>query len=464
MNKPTLLFIAPIQSRSGYGEHARDIARSLIKIDKYDVKILPIRWGATPLNSLKKGKDDEILNRILNAPQLPNKPELCIQLTVPNEFQQIGQYNIGITAGIETNICSFSWIEGLNRMDLIIVPSNFSKSVFDGTVYTQQDNVTKKVIGQLKCSKPIEVLFEGVDTSTYYKTENISTKIRHEINKIKEDFVFLFVGHWLQGELGADRKDVGMLIKTFLSTFRNRKNQPALLLKTGNTFSHTDRLDLMSKIESIKKSVSGNLPNIYIIFGDLTAEEMNGLYNHSKVKAHISFTKGEGFGRPLLEASLSEKPVIVSGWSGHLDFLPKELAVLLPGEIKDVHPSAVWDGVIERQAKWFNINYSFASNVMLDVFNRYNIYLPNAKMLSDKNKKEFSFDKMTEQLEKILTNNVPKFVVTNEIKLPNLPKLRKINIEKEEKGDVEVKQNLNEVVKDSDLSEEKKNEEIHEKE
>ncbi len=31
------------------------------------------------------------------------------------------------------------------------------------------------------------------------------------------------------------------------------------------------------------------------------------MYNHPKVKAHVSFTHGEGFGRPLLEASISEK-------------------------------------------------------------------------------------------------------------------------------------------------------------
>jgi len=477
MIKPNLLFIAPVMSRSGYGEHARDIVRALIKLDKYDVKILPIRWGMTPLNALKEGIDNDLLSRIMNNPQLPKKPELCIQLTVPNEFQPIGEFNIGITAGIETNLCSAQWLEGLNRMNFTIVPSNFSKMVFEGTVFTQQDNNTKQIVSQLKCNKPIHVLFEGANTSIYYKTENIPTKIRKELNNISEDFAFLFVGHWLNGQLGADRKDVGMLVKTFLETFKNRKKKPALLLKTGNTFSYMDRLELTSKITDIKKSMVGDLPNIYIIFGELTPEEMNGLYNHSKVKAHISFTKGEGFGRPLLEASLSEKPVMVSGWSGHVDFLPKELAILLPGEIREVHPSAVWNGVIEAQSKWFNINYSFASNIMLDVFNRYENYLPNAKVLSEKNKKEFNFDKMVEQLDKILTDNVPKFAVKAEIKLPKLPKLKPIGkkIENQnlnealkimkETGSMKMDDSLREIVKQEDIQKEEKNnaEEISEK-
>jgi len=424
--KPQMIFVAPVQSRSGYGEHARDILRALLKIDKYDINVLPIRWGQTPLNALKEGQDDEILSKLLYSLTLPRKPDISIQLTVPNEFQTMADFNIGITAGIETNMCSADWLEGMNRMNFNIVPSKFTKAVFENTAYMKNDEVTKQQIGKLQNDKPIFVVFEGVNTTIYGKENRVPTQIRLTVNKIKEDFAFLFVGHWLQGSLGADRKDVGMLIKTFLETFRNRKSMPCLLLKIGNTFSQMDKAEVISKVEAIKNAVEGNLPNIYIIFGDLTAEEMNGLYNHSKVKAHISFTKGEGFGRPLLEASLSEKPIIASGWSGHTDFLSPDLAILLPGEINQVHPSAVWNGVIEPQAKWFNINYSFASNVMIDVFKRYNKYIPNAKMLADKNKVEFSFDKMVEELDKILTENVPEFSTMEDIKLPPLPKLKKI--------------------------------------
>ena len=427
--KPMVIYIAPVQSRSGYGEHSRDIVRALIQMDKYDIKIVPIRWGNTPLNALKDGQDDDILNLILKSPQLPRKPEISIQLTVPNEFNPgVAQYNIGITAGIETTLCSHPWIEGLNRMDMNIVPSQFSKNVFLNTIYTQKDQMGN-AIAQVKCTKPIHVVFEGTDTNIYKKLDSIPTEIRHRINTIPEDFLFLFVGHWLQGGLGADRKDVGMLIKIFLETFKGKLNKPALLLKTGSTFSKMDEEDLKNKITSIKNSVGGDIPNIYIIHGELTADEMNALYNHNKVKVHISFTKGEGFGRPLLEASLSEKPIIVSGWSGHLDFLPKDRAILLPGKLDKVHPSAVWKGVIEAESQWFNVNYSYASNVMLDVWKRYQLYLPNARLLASENKEKFSFAKMKELLEKILDENVPTFSIPQPINLPSIPKLKKINKE-----------------------------------
>jgi ligand-binding sensor protein len=70
--------------------------------------------------------------------------------------------------------------------------------------------------------------------------------------------------------------------------------------------------------------------------GDFEDEEMNELYNHPKVKAHVTFTHGEGFGRPLLEASLTGKPVIYSAWSGHLDFLPPSLSTALEGSLVKV--------------------------------------------------------------------------------------------------------------------------------
>ena len=60
----------------------------------------------------------------------------------------------------------------------------------------------------------------------------------------------------------------------------------------------------------IKLYPKKNIPSIYILHGDLSDEEMNSLYNHHKVKAMVSLTKGEGFGRPLLEFSVVGKPIV----------------------------------------------------------------------------------------------------------------------------------------------------------
>ena len=425
MTKPLLLFQAPVTTRSGYGNHSRDLVLSLIKSDKYDVRIFPINWGDTPMNALEEGNKNHKLieDRIMETPELPKQPDINIQVTVPTEFQQVGKYNIGITAGIETTQASPEWIQGCNRMDLIIVPSEHSKQVFEKSSYSQK-NAQGQVTDELKLVKPIEVLFEGLDTEIYKKTKDIPVTIKEEIDRIDTKWNFLYVGHWLKGDLGQDRKDTGMLVKVFLESFKNHKNPPGLIMKTsGATFSIMDKYDLLKKVDNIRNTIEDakSLPPIYIIHGDLTDDEMNGLYNHYKIKAHISFTKGEGFGRPLLEATASEKIVIAPNWSGQKDFL-NESSVLLPGQITKVSPSAVWEGVIMADSGWFTINYPYASKVMKDVYKNYRNYTVRGQKQGIVSKGKFSLKKMDKLFDEILEKYVPKFSQQVELKLPKLQK------------------------------------------
>jgi len=431
--KPLVLVTAPVGTRSGYGSHSRDICRSLIAMDKFDVKIWPVRWGGTPQDALdeKDPNDVPIIKRLLDNPNLDRQPEIHFHIVVPNEFQPLAKYNIGITAGLETTVCPPEWIEGLNRMDLNIVPANFIKESLSKTVFDKLDQQTQQKVGTIKNEKPIEVLFEGADTEIYKPTKEFSKDLVDELKGIKEDFCFLFVGHWLQGGLGHDRKDLGMLIKTFLETFKNKKKQPALILKTsGATSCILDREDILSKLNEIKNTVKGKLPNIYVLHGDLTDEEMNGLYNHPKVKAHVSFTHGEGFGRPLLEASLSEKPVIAPNWSGHVDFLSKD-AILLPGSLNDVKKESFPKNMHVKGAQWFTVNYNYASKILKDVFDNYSKYTVKAKKLSIKNQTKFSLDAMTKKFEGILDKYLPKFEERPQQVQLNLPKLKKVGEVKE---------------------------------
>ena len=152
---------------------------------------------------------------------------------------------------------------------------------------------------------------------------------------IKEDFCFLYTGHWLPGKIGEDRKNIATLIKTFLETFKGSgRKKPALILKTSMVnYSLLDKEEVLKRINHIIKSLNGNLPNIYLLHGEMTDEEMNQLNNDPKVKAFISFTKGEGYGRPLAEAAITGKPVITTNWSGHVDFIRPEYNVLIGGQL-----------------------------------------------------------------------------------------------------------------------------------
>jgi glycosyltransferase involved in cell wall biosynthesis len=421
--KPTLVFQAPVATRSGYGDHARDLLHSLYKLDKFEIKVISTRWGQTPMDALNYDKPFHkwIVDNIIKTPE--QKPDIYIQVTVPNEFQPLGFYNIGITAAIETTHSPLDWVHGCNRMDLIIVPSEHSKKSLIDSVYNEADKQTGRIIAQHRIQKPVEILFEGFDEEDFGTDEvaNIS-----ELDSIKEDFAFLFVGHWLRGDLGEDRKNVGMMIKTFTMAFKNEKVKPALVLKTSSAgFSVMDRENTIKKIKETLGKDYKSVP-IYLLHGDLTPAQMNGLYEHPKVKAMLNFTKGEGFGRPLLEFSLTGKPVIVSNWSGHLDFL-KSGAVLLEGELKSVHESAA-DQFLLKEAQWFNVNISKALSTIKDVYKNYDKYKVESFQLGKQNKQNFGLEKMTKLFDVILnqygiyTKIQPKF---QQLQLPKLKSLNK---------------------------------------
>ena len=424
--KKFMLICAPVSSRSGYGDHARDLVRSFIKHDKYEIQIQDVPWGECPRNALDIEKDFEIFTRIMKTNQVDRQPDVYVDIRIPNEFQTYGKVNIGITAGIETTTVSNAWIEGCNKMDLIIVPSEHSKSGFVNALYEKMQQMPdgqQQKIGELKLEKPMEVLFEGADDNIYTPIKNASLDL---VDDIKEDFCFLHVGQWTQGGYGEDRKDIAKLVKVFYESFANKKEKPALILKSnGATYSIIDREQCLGKINEIKSKFPSDwsLPNVYLLHGSLSEEEMNKLYNHPKVKASVSLTHGEGFGRPLLESTMVGLPVIASAWSGHLDFLSQEDSLLLGGELKQVPNAMVWKDIIVPESQWFNVNEQQAYKAMNYSFKEYNEVKKKALYLMKVNRDKFTLDKMTEKLDEIITPFVDK--VPTQVGL-NLPKLKKV--------------------------------------
>jgi len=426
MTKPFIVVQGPIATRSGYGNHTRDLVTALIRADKYEIQIVSLPWGSTPMNALESDNLDhqEIEKRIARQ-NITRQPDIFIQVSVPNEFQKIGKFNIGVTAGIETTAVPHEFIQGANNMDLLIVTSEHSKKSFTEVSYDKMDDKSQKKIGELKLEVPVKVLFEGLDLSMYCKTSDIEPTIINELKDIKNDFCYLFVGHWLKGNIGQDRKDVGMMIKTFCETFKrkSKQNRPALILKTSHaTFSIMDRDQIMNKIQQITAQYGTSAPDIYLLHGDLSDKEMNSLYNHPKVKAMISFTKGEGFGRPLLEFSITGKPVIASNWSGQIDFLNPEYCTMLPGKLTDVHGSAA-DKFILKGTKWFTVDYGYASNVIQHTTKNYKQSLIKSRKQTQYVKDNFSLDKMQELFIEMVDSGYGQLPKQVSLKLPKLKKV-----------------------------------------
>jgi glycosyltransferase involved in cell wall biosynthesis len=413
----TVVIASPVATQSGYGHHAREVITNFIeqRSKEWDIKLVSLPWGHTPFTYPIPIDWNQ---RIIPLP-LTSQPDIWVQITVPNEFQAVGKFNIGITAGTEGDICPTAWIDNLNSMQLVIVPSEFTKTVFENTAKQNNKSITAR----------IEVVPEYFDETIYNNKISGNLSI---LNQIPETFAFLSVGHWLQGQVGEDRKNISGLIHCFFNTYKNQKDAPALVMKSsGATYSVMDRMEIENKINQIRDMFPGaKLPNVYLLHGDLTDEEMNLLYNHPKIKAMISFTKSEGFGRPLLEYSTTGKPIIAPHYSGQSDFLKKDFICALPGGLTEIHPSAQNEFLING-ANWFTPDYAYAGKMMKEVQKNYKKWQELAKRQRYFVNSTFTKTAIAAVYEKVLgivdvaLASVPKQV---ELSLPKLtlPKLKKV--------------------------------------
>lgn len=428
-----MVLFGPPDTFSGYGARSLDLFRAIIEVykDEYDIHVVSRRWGETPRGALKEDNPNhkKILDRIINERAINFPIDVSVQVSVPNEFLPYGKVNLGVTAGIETTACSVPWVEGVNRMDATFVSAEHGKQVFLNSSFNKQvGNVHQ---GILKVEKPVETLFEGYDEKVYKPVKLKDGLVKETLDSIEEDFAFLVVGHWLQGDLGQDRKNMGMTINTFLEAFKNSEDAPALVLKiSGGAYSKKDKLEIENKINAIKDLHKGaELPNVYLLYGNLTNEEMNEVYNHDKIKCLYSLTRGEGFGRPLLEFATTGKPIITSNWSGHLDFLKGDEHILLGGKLEHPHKSAQWKDVIIPESMWFTADYKQAMGALLHTYINYKQQKLKAEKGKDRISREFTYRQMKNRIKYLIdrytSNDEVNLPVATTLKLPKLKKLEK---------------------------------------
>ena len=137
--KKKIFVRAPVLSQSGYGEQSRFALRALMsREDLYEVYIQPIPWGQTGWiwedNELRVWMDNKIRETQVLLQQKKLKPDMSLQITIPNEFEKLAPINIGFTAGIETSKVAPVWLQKGNDMDKILVVSEHSKETYKNTV------------------------------------------------------------------------------------------------------------------------------------------------------------------------------------------------------------------------------------------------------------------------------------------------------------------------------------------
>lgn len=392
----------PISTYSGYGRRSLDFVKELIRIrPDWDIKILSTDWGHSKSGYLEDHREQDLLSRVIKS--LDTEPDVWIQITVPGEFERRGKYNIGVTASIETTLCSYEWLEGCNKMDLVIVSSDHGRFAIENSVGEYKEAVLK-LSGKVLRKPRIEVLFEGIDLQKFTVMKNRYKCFVPFNNFLETNWNFLCVGQWLPGDYGEDRKNIGYTIGMFLDTFKDMDDAPGLILKVnGTNTSSVDRNEITYKIRAIQDSIqyTTKLPPIYLLHGELTDYELNKMYNDSRVKAMVSFTKGEGFGKPLAEFAAIGKPIICSGWSGQMDFLSTKISAIVGGSLEYVHPSAS-NSMLLQNAHWFKPDDQQVVFSFQNMYNNYEYWRKAAISYSVSFRKRFKVAKMGEKLDRML--------------------------------------------------------------
>ena len=398
------LLKGPLLVSAGYGVHARQIFKALNSDPLFDVYVENTNWGhcsfLTEDSEERRAIRKCIEKRIIEKRQGNNQFDLFVQVTIPNEFERQGKFNIGVTAGIETDRVSHVWVQKCNEMDLIIVPSEHSKKTLCDTTIDWQ-NPQNGQTGQMKVSKPVEVCHEGFNP-IFHKWEGDLpdyAKSLYEKLNLETDFNFLHVGQWGNGGFGDDRKNIALLVKYFIETFKGRKDVGLVLKINMARNSIVDYTHVENRLKQIKALFKEEeVPPIYLIHANLTEPEMAALYNHPKIKTMVSLTHGEGFGLPLLEAAASGLPVIATNWSGQLDFLKLGKFIPLDYEMKEIPDVAVWGDILIKGSQWACVKESDVKNRFQKIVSSY--YKPKewAVELSKKIQEQFNVEKVCEDV------------------------------------------------------------------
>lgn len=335
ITKKKVLLRGPVLTQSGYGVHARQVAKWLFSRQDIDVEVQALPWGDTPW-LIDGNQDGGLVGKLMEKTIDPTGKiyDASVQLQLPNEWDtKLAKTNIGITAGVETDKCNPSWVQACNSMSLVLVPSKHAKASL-----TSSGNITT----------PVEIVPES-----YSEAIDGTAKTKIDELDFATSFNFLVFGQLTGNNPENDRKNLFYTVKWLCENFANDEDVGIVIKTNAGRNTHIDRKHVTQVLKSLLLEVRrGPFPKVHLLHGDMADEEVASLYRHPKIKALVALTRGEGYGLPILEAAASGLPVIATNWSGHLDFLSNGKFIDVDYTLETVHPSRIDGKIFMPGSKW----------------------------------------------------------------------------------------------------------------
>lgn len=395
MNKIKVLLDSPILTMSGYGENSRYLLRALRKYpEQFDIYLSSLSWGNTNwLNNISEERDfiDKTLLKTIEYMQhcqqnkIKQPYDIHVHVGIPHETQRKAPRLVHVTALCESTKISPKWVECLQQMDEIIVVSSFNKQVIENTAYSAQNKETGEVINNFRVSKPITVINHPVQL---YEPKEIDLKLTTKFN-------FLTVGLW------SIRKNLDNTIKWFIEEFIDNSDVGLVLKISTKGGSELDKEFTKNRLQNILNQYPKRKCKIYFLHGDMTNEEMAGLYN--SVNAYVGISHGESAGLPLLESATHGLPIVSINWGGQCDFLNmprKKDGKVRPHfatveyDLKTIQKEAIWDPILIENSLWAYPRQGSFKMRLREIYKNYSRFKSMANQLKKWVRKEFHEDKV----------------------------------------------------------------------
>jgi len=214
----------------------------------------------------------------------------------------------------------------INTNDYIYVASSFVQSIFTNHGVTV----------------PITVMGHGFDPAHYQFTPRLR----------EGRFIFLCVAENLP------RKNLPALVRCFEKAFQNN-DEVRLVLKLG-----------LHGAGNLRQHITQ--PEKTILFTKQLDSDAEMVQLYQRAHCFVLPTRCEGFGMPILEAMATGLPVIVTDYSGHLDFCDRDNSFLINNRgLVD----ADQDGFPYIKSQWGDPDEDHLIHQMRQVFSDYEMAL-----------------------------------------------------------------------------------------